>query len=892
MAEKRYTVHVVSQTHWDREWHTPFQGFRRRLVKLTDKLLHILDTEPEYKYFVFDGQTVVLEDYLEIRPENREKIARYIQDGRLLVGPWYVLADEWLVSGEALVRNMLLGHLVAESFGRVMKAGYTPDSFGHISQLPQILAGFGINSVFFMRGMDDEHWERVGGKTEFWWEAPSGDKVLVIFLRNSYCNAVNLGWQGDLWAEDRRVDFDVAVEQARNQLESLAPLATTRHILFNNGCDHVEPQPELPQILEHLNKTIEEAEFVHSTYEKIAQAVLEENPELRTTSGEFHGGKFQILLSGTFSTRMYLKLANEVCQALLEKYAEPLQALGWLEGGRYEAAFLWHAWRQTIQNHPHDSICGCSVDQVHRDMMYRFEQAQVLGNLLADEGVRTVAEKLAVWVPDEVQRRELARTIVVFNPSSWRRAETVSVEVNASVAPYQLLPELGVYDASGNAVASQVSGSVVKDPEAGYGPAQWQYELVFNADVPPMGFRAYSLVPGQAPETATDLEADEDRIANDLVEVAVMPDGSIFVTDKRDGQEYGPLNVFEDEEDAGDEYDWSPAPSGRTVTSTGQPAVVSLVEKGPARVMLRIDRKLVVPASLTPDRQQRSEETVELPITTYVWLTPGSPRVEFRTIVDNCAKDHRLRVLFNADIEVDKAYAQGHFDVVERRLELPEAEGWAQKPLPTKCTKGFVDITDGESGLGVIVFGLPEYEVKETAFGTAVAITLLRSVGWLSRGDFLTRGCNAGPNLETPEAQCLGRYEFRYAVVPHQGTWLDADLWHHAEAVRAPLKAWAAPLPEASREGAEELCYLTVEPNTLVVTALKKAERDDALVVRLLNIGETETEGTVTFAKAPASVQLANLNEEPQSELAVEGQAVKVKARPKQLVTLLVKFSE
>ncbi|MBC7287635.1 MAG: hypothetical protein H5T86_06230 [Armatimonadetes bacterium] len=891
MAEKRYTVHVVSETHWDREWHTPFEGFRRRLVKLTDKLLHILDTQPEYKYFVFDGQTVVLEDYLEIRPENREKIARHVQEGRLLIGPWYVLADEWLVSGEALVRNMLLGHLIAESFGRVMKAGYTPDSFGHISQLPQILAGFGINSVFFMRGMDDEHWERVGQKTEFWWQAPSGDKVLTVFLRNTYCNAVNLGWRGDLWADERVVDFDLAREQARAQLESLCPLATTRHILLNNGCDHVEPQPELPQILDHLNGAIDEAEFVHSTYEQVAQAILDEKPDLATTSGEFGGGKFQLLLSGTLSTRMYLKLANERCQVALEKYAEPLQAIGWLEGGRYEQAFLWHAWRHALRNHPHDSICGCSVDQVHRDMMYRFEQAEYLAKLLADEGVRRPAQRLAVWVPEQVQRPELARTIVVFNPSSWPRREVVSVPVSASLAPYQLMPQMAVRDPDGNLVPSQISGSTVKDPNAGYGPAEWSYELAFFAELPPMGLKAYSLLHERVEQPQTDLEADDDRIANEFLEVNVGLDGSVFITDRRDGQEYGPLNVFEDGEDAGDEYDWSPAPCGHTVTSLGQPAVVSLVEKGPARVTLRIDRRFRVPAGLTPDRQRRSEETVELPITTYVSLTPQCPRVDFRTIVDNCAKDHRLRVLFNADVNVDVAYAQGHFDVIERKLEMPPAHGWAQKPLPTKCTKGFVDISDGETGLGVIAFGLPEYEVRESAYGTAVALTLLRCVGWLSRGDGI-RGCNAGPNLETPEAQCLGRHEFRYAVVPHAGTWVDAHLWHHSEALRAPLRAWAWPLPESPRQGERELSYLVVEPDTFVVTALKRAERDDALVVRLLNIADVPQQATVAFDRPLVSVHLANLNEEPIEELALQGTQVTVSARQKQLVTLVARFAE
>jgi alpha-mannosidase len=322
----------------------------------------------------------------------------------------------------------------------------------------------------------------------------------------------------------------------------------------------------------------------------------------------------------------------------------------------------------------------------------------------------------------------------------------------------------------------------------------------------------------------------------------------------------------------------------------GQSAQVSLVENGPARAMLRIDRVLRLPTSLAPDRQQRAEETVDVPITTYVWITADSARVDFETTVDNRAKDHRLRAVFHTDICVDTCHVQGHFDVVERQLALPSGEGWLQKPQATKCTKGFVDISDGKKGLGVVVFGLPEYEVKPTLGGTAVAITLLRCVGWLSRDDYPTRPCNAGPKIPTPDAQCQGQWTFRYGVVPHKGTWLDADLWHHAEALRAPLRAWQTPLVAEGQEGIGEQSFLSVEPHTMVVTALKKAERSEALVVRLLNITDAQARAKLTFCRRVAKAYLANLNEEPLEELESDGPCITVAARGKQLVTLLIEL--
>ena len=150
------TIHVVSHTHWDREWYLTFQQFRFRLVEMMDQLLALLDADPNYRTFMLDGQAIVLEDYLEIRPEREEEIRRYVQEGRLLIGPWYILPDEFLVSPEAMVRNLLVGERVCRRFGPSMRIGYLPDPFGHIGQMGQILRGFGMDVACLWRGVGDQ----------------------------------------------------------------------------------------------------------------------------------------------------------------------------------------------------------------------------------------------------------------------------------------------------------------------------------------------------------------------------------------------------------------------------------------------------------------------------------------------------------------------------------------------------------------------------------------------------------------------------------------------------------------------------------------------------------------------------------------------------------------
>ena len=163
-------VHLISHTHWDREWYLTREQFRLRLIDLVDRVLEMLRADSGYAYFHLDGQTIVLEDYLELHPENADEIRGLIRSGRLLVGPWYVMPDEFLVSGESLVRNLALGHRIARAFGGSMPVGYLPDLFGHVGQMPQILRQFGLDNAILWRGFG-------GPPAEYWWESPDGSRV-------------------------------------------------------------------------------------------------------------------------------------------------------------------------------------------------------------------------------------------------------------------------------------------------------------------------------------------------------------------------------------------------------------------------------------------------------------------------------------------------------------------------------------------------------------------------------------------------------------------------------------------------------------------------------------------------------------------------------------------
>jgi mannosylglycerate hydrolase len=439
------TLHLISHTHWDREWYRPYQDFRLRLVQLVDGLLDLLAKDPSYKYFMLDGQTIVLEDYLEIRPEREAELRRHIRSGRILIGPWHILPDEFLVSPEATIRNFLEGARACRRFGSRMPVGYTPDPFGHIGQLPQILRGFGIGWSAFCRGLADE-------PCELWWDAPDGSRVLAAYLRDGYDNAAGLP-TGDA------VLFAREVSRRRDSLKPHSPL---KDLLLMHGTDHMEPPIDTSAAIRSAAGRLQGDRLIHSTlpiyFRAVESAVRRRRLALPVVRGELRSPKRHPLLPGVTSARMWIKQRNRECETLLERWAEPFSA--WASAVvapgllppliRSPQGALHAAWRMLMQNHPHDSICGCSIDEVYEEMRPRFAQASQIG----EEITRASLDALA----GAVDTRAAEESIIVFQPVAGPQNGPVEVDLhlpvdwdsfeiadsNGSVVPHQAAAEGGV----------------------------------------------------------------------------------------------------------------------------------------------------------------------------------------------------------------------------------------------------------------------------------------------------------------------------------------------------------------------------------------------------------------------------------------------------------------
>lgn len=892
---RKYTAYVVPHTHWDRAWYLPFEEFRIRLVETVDKLLEILRANARFKAFSFDGQTVVLEDYLQIRPEKEKQLRKYVADGRLAIGPWYVLPDEFLASGEALVRNLLLGHKTASKFGPVMKVGYIPDPFGHISQMPQILRGFGIDSMIFSRG-SGRNVRRAG--LVFKWAAPDERSwVYAVLQLGMYVNLGNWGVPDGKPMDTPDVDYGLALRQVVNLIDRMEQWHNpTRILLFNNGWDHALAQPKVPEMIDYVNRNQDRAKLVQGTFEDFIEALRKDVRPLGSVAGELHEGMEVPLLSGIFSTRMYIKQANNAAQTLLEKVSEPLATFASVLEDDYPAALLLHAWKELLRCHPHDDIGGCSVDSVHDDDMDRLRRVEQVGTTIARRALEGIARRVSC---------PTGKAIVVYNPLSFSNSAEVSLTIPGK--RHDLPANARVLDPQGREAPAVIEWSgfeenlpLEKRSDIG------EMRVAFLAeDVPACGYRVYALAPreGDSTEPGSGLPGEQaavkdarvaagdkqDGIENKFFSVTANSDGTVNVSDKETGTTYEGLNFFEDVEDAGDEYDFSPLrpPSSLRITSQGKRVNLRIVRDSPYKQSIEVSLSLPVPCALLRDRTARSPRTVSLPIRSVVTLYRGIRRIDFQTSIENRARDHRLRAAFPPGIRTAFAHAESKFDVVKRPLRFPGyTEKYHQFPVPTQHVESSVDVYDAKRGFALLNRGLPEYEAREGESGVTLYQTLFRSVGWLSRPDLLTRKTgNAGPMVPTPGAQMLGTWTFHYSVVPHRGSWEDAKLWRDAQSFACPMTAHLCETSGGDLPG--ELSFLSVEPETLVISAIKRSESGEGIIVRFYNPTTKKVQARVRFFRQLATAYSVRLDETRLRTLKViRGDSLAIRLRGKEILTL------
>ncbi len=874
-------VYIISHSHWDREWYMAYEQHHMRLIELIDDLLELFEVDPSFNSFHLDGQTIILDDYLQVRPEKRQAIQQAINEGKLRIGPFYILQDDFLISSESNVRNMLIGMEESRKWGTPVMLGYFPDTFGNMGQTPQLMKQAGISAAAFGRGVkpigfDNQVLEAENYSSQYsemWWKGPDQTAIFGLLFANWYSNGNEIP-----------VEKEAALAFWKQKLADAEQYASTNHLLMMNGVDHQPVQKDISKAIHLANELFPDYEFIHSNFTDYLEAVQKDVPEdLGSVEGELTSQETDgwYTLANTASARVYLKQWNTKVQRQLENITEPLATMAYEVSGNYPHDQLDYAWKTLMQNHPHDSICGCSVDSVHREMIPRFEKADEVGKYLAQDSL----EQLTAAIDTTGFPKDSFPFVIVNTAGMDKTGEAeITIELErkrfAEGIPEQLYQELEnlpkrkyhVETKSGATIPAILSEETV---QFGYDLPKDRFRVPYMArmikvtlpleNMPAFSWETFALVEGEAKaeEKETMIHQSGRIIENGPLHLTIEKNGTITMEDRKNKRKLNNLHIFEDIGDIGNEYIFKqPFCDQPILSSNKENSEVKVLVDTPEIAKISILQEMEIPVSaderLEKEQQmvvefryrkaERSKEKRILQIKTIMTIRKDSKKIDFETTLDNQMKDHRLRVLFPTKLHVEHHEADSIFEVVKRPNHV--SKSW-ENPTNPQHQQAFVNIHDEEYGVTVGNFGLNEYEVTEDG---QIAVTLLRSVGELGDWGY----------FPTPEAQCLGEHRFNYSIELH-GPEEKFSTYLHAYAAQIPFSTQQIKHHEGTLISKQQ--YLTIKSETFAITALKRSKFSDKVVVRGFNMSSHLEKLEIT--KDNGKTVILNLLEEPTQQAVV-----------------------
>ena len=868
---------VVAHTHWDREWYHPEPRFRARLVALIDDLLEAPDGAP----FLLDGQAIVLDDYLQVRPERADALSRALRDGEIESGPWYVLGDLLIPSGEALVRNLLAGRRTVERLGgHAPDVLYAPDAFGHPAALPMIADGFGCPLIVLWRGYGGARWP-TGDVAR--WRAPDGSGALLYHLPP----------EGYEFGSSLPATREAATNRWTTIRDVLAPRATLGVALLTCGADHHARPPGLARALRALRRAarpdrVRRVSLEGAAAEIIRRAASRRLAEVRGELRDSYG--YAWALQGTFGARASFKRTMAQAERLLVRDCEPWVAVARRVGGRDRRPLVHAAWRALLENHPHDTLCGTVTDDVAMVAQQRASEARALAIEVRDSALL----ELAGHDPVEARSRpdEWTLAMLVRNPVARRRcgvAELMSMVVGRAepVGPgAPLLPRSDAisrgaerrprHDAVPSIMAApHLAFDLVESPL--HYPSAARVLVVplvaWVADAP--GCSVFELTAERAGGPQALVRQRKAGFGNGTLALRIdaggvqrLLRGTAVVVPR--------LLAFETQRDDGDLY---------TAAPRGRPSAFRCRMLG-----TRLDGGLRAAAIAEWESHAKGARATESNsasrVQTATILDAESSFVRIRVSGVTDAGSIRLRIVFGTGIVRGRVVADAAFGPVVRvPLHVPARDRARESPPPTAPLHRYVSLYGARRGVTIYSDGLAEYEVMPDG---RVAITLVRGSGALSYADLPERPGHAGWPVPTPGAQSIGPFEAEFAVFPHgaDSAASRALVERTADDVLLPLTGFtvrSAIAPLRSSAGVE------LSGDGLSLSTIKDAESGDWTVLRCMNVTEQRVAGAWWLGFPVREARLARLDETPQRALTVANGVVRFTARPRGVVTILVR---
>ncbi len=870
-------IMVVSNTHWDREFRFSFEKTRHNLLRMLDTTIDILESDSDYQSFTMDGHTLMIEDYLEMRPERTEQVKRLISSGRLIIGPYYTLAEEFSIGHEALVRNLIFGRKLLDKYGaKHNTVAYTPSSWGQTGQYPQILADFGINKMMFYRGISHDE-----ADAEYIWEAPDGTKMyasrFALYCRyNWYYQVHRAATRGRVWKKDYiwgefkdtpytrisgtvagdasydlktpeiRFNSDAVKKAVEDMLKEEDGHFTTPIFLAMNGHDISVAAPSDTKLIKAVKEAfkgeieVEQTDLEHFWAEAIPY--IDNNPDIKTLVGERRSylkkGKWTYLLPGTVSSRTYLKQQDFSAYNNLTYKAEPIAALTMALLGETHRDYLNRGWEFLLSNHTHDANGGCAPDCVCLDMEYRYRKANDCADIVFDDCLADIAKNIGGKdLPDD------AVQMIVYNPLPFCRDAVVRVTAD--------LPQRFKNGFAGDGIEAQILSS---NKSSIFMDSIWEVPTIMNSehfnayirvkDLPACGYKVITLRPAE--NRSQNKISDGGILQNEYLKVSFNKNGTVNITDKTTGKEYKNINYLSSQGEIGNAWKHVSPEDDKLFTSLNANADIKCIENGELSASFEVNYSFDVPKDCI---ETQNSELIKIPVTVVYTLKKGERSLNVRVKLNNTAKDHWLRANFPTGIKSEYSFSDSHFDIVKRDVKIPDSTGWVEPAFGMQPLRTFACVEDKEDGFAVMPDGLYEYEVFED---TRMVLTLIR--GCRIRQQVSEEKITV---LDDEGILCLGEREFEYNLYFYHGE--KAGLTN--EAAKLYAQPQIALFGKSYGELPKEKSLFSVSNDKIHISAVKPSEDGKGIIVRMFNPTDEIQTAALDFGVKYKNLYLCGMDE-------------------------------
>lgn len=940
------TIHVISGTHWDREWRHTAEQSKLRLVDLMDNIINILEKKKTYKFFCVDGGTIVIEDYLTIRPENKERIKKLIKDKKMFIVNWYTLPETNTVAPESLIRNLLLGRKMGKEYGGTIKSGYTATSYGQPSQLPQLYNGFGITDAIFYRGTNKHVLTPL-----FTWVSPDGSSLDTL---RTFDEVTRTNWffyihgpvvlgkgqkdlsykydksqlpvhMADIYSYEKAFtllheDFDYIHNKKvqKDALDALIkqaePYAIGDEILALNMEDNDEPYRYLPELIKDLNKIYPDVEIIQDTLDDYMANIRSKKDykkathhgELRYTTMEYNN--FNALLGATHSSRIKIKLLNDDCENNLINVAEPLSSYAKCFGKEYPTNNLNRAWRYLLKCHAHDSICGAAVDRAHEDMLYNFSLAKTVAEECTNRATINLFSKINTkknflendYVMTFYNTLPFARNgiyEVVFDTPKGNGSK-VDIGVDGASSGEEFYD---IVDNNGNKVPhvelynDDISIGVERemDTKAIKFKAN-RKRILIEANIPQNGYKTYALR-FRKPEFAYHPEIIDNRkliardngiLENEYLKVTLNSNGTINILNKENNHLMNNLMYYSDKGETGSAHISTEPKRNKTYTSLGGASTITMLESNELRGSFKIDLVMTIPAAATISGDDRTREMKELPISTILTLEKGSKYLKVKTTLNNECRDHKLVVNFPSYIEkADWVDVESAWDVAHRTIKWRDHKDNFEGFTPFQPMQNFVDVSDNNLGLAILTKGLREYEIADDTLRT-IKITLIRT-----QRAYMT--ANSSMNVEELDKytgqHSFGTLTYEYAIYPHKGNYKEGNVLSEAYNHKVPVKAIQGVVMDGILNDTDSFIKIN-QDNKIYISGIKESEDKSGIIVRLWNLTDETLNTNIKTILPIKEVKHVKLDETNETAITINNCSFDFEMRPHKIETFLFKL--